>query len=144
MHKGAFCLFPFQWTYYCHSSKSTGKETGRTHLCALNFKNWMFSISIFKKKPNSYILFLTLPWKMYRGNGWTIIQIQCDFRIGSLHYLILQKKKCFTFSTLIMDYFEMNWIILKTLCFQWLFWQKTKTLQRRRAASSKKMGGGAQ
>ena len=100
MHKGAFCLFPFQWTYYCHSSKSTGKETGKTHLCALNFKNWMFSISIFKKKPNSYILFLTLPWKMYRGNGWTIIQIQCDFRIGSLHYLFLQKKKCFSFSTL--------------------------------------------
>ena len=23
---GAFCQFPFWWIYYCHSSKSTGKE----------------------------------------------------------------------------------------------------------------------
>ena len=26
---------PFRWIYYCHSSKSTGKETGKTHLCAV-------------------------------------------------------------------------------------------------------------
>ena len=30
-----FCQFLFRWIYYCHSSKSTGKETGKTHLCAL-------------------------------------------------------------------------------------------------------------
>ena len=35
VHRGAFCQFPFQWIYYCHISKSTGKETGKTHLCAL-------------------------------------------------------------------------------------------------------------
>ena len=35
LHRGAFCQFPFQWIYYCHSSKSTWKETGKTHLCAL-------------------------------------------------------------------------------------------------------------
>ena len=22
VHRGAFCQFPFQWIYYCHSSKS--------------------------------------------------------------------------------------------------------------------------
>ena len=33
MHRGAFWLFSFRWIYYCHSSKSTGKETGKTHLC---------------------------------------------------------------------------------------------------------------
>ena len=27
-HRGALCKFPFRWIYYCHSSKSTGKETG--------------------------------------------------------------------------------------------------------------------
>ena len=32
-HRGAFCQFPFRWIYYCHSSKSNGKETGKTHLC---------------------------------------------------------------------------------------------------------------
>ena len=35
LHRGAFCQFPFWWIYYFHSSKSTGKETGKTHLCAL-------------------------------------------------------------------------------------------------------------
>ena len=35
LHRGAFCQFPFRWIYYCHSSKFTGKETGKTHLCAL-------------------------------------------------------------------------------------------------------------
>ena len=35
LHRGAFCQFPFRWIYYCHSSKSIGMETGKTHLCAL-------------------------------------------------------------------------------------------------------------
>ena len=35
LHSGAFCQFPFWWIYYCHSSYSTGKETGKTHLCVL-------------------------------------------------------------------------------------------------------------
>ena len=35
LHRVAFCHFPFRWIYYCHGSKSTGKETGKTHLCAL-------------------------------------------------------------------------------------------------------------
>ena len=34
-HRDAFCQFPFWWIYYCHSSKSTGKETVKMHLCAL-------------------------------------------------------------------------------------------------------------
>ena len=35
VHRGAFCQFPLRWIYYCHSSKSTGKEIGKTHLCAV-------------------------------------------------------------------------------------------------------------
>ena len=38
IHKGAFCQFPFLWIYYCHSSKSTGKQTGETHLYAHGYK----------------------------------------------------------------------------------------------------------
>ena len=35
MHRGAFCQFTFRWIYYCHSSKSTGNETGKMHLSAV-------------------------------------------------------------------------------------------------------------
>ena len=35
LHRGAFCQFLFRWIYYCHSSKFTGKKTGRTHPCDL-------------------------------------------------------------------------------------------------------------
>ena len=35
MHRDAFYQFPFRWIYYCHSSKSTRKETVKTHLCAM-------------------------------------------------------------------------------------------------------------
>ena len=34
-HRGAFCQFPFRWIYYYGSNESTGKETGKTHLCVL-------------------------------------------------------------------------------------------------------------
>ena len=34
MHRGAFCQFPFWWGYYDGSNEFTGKETGKTHLCA--------------------------------------------------------------------------------------------------------------
>ena len=35
LHRGAICQFIFRWIYYCHSTKSTGKKTGKTHLCAM-------------------------------------------------------------------------------------------------------------
>ena len=35
LHRGAFCQFPFWWIYYYGSNKSTGKETGKMHLCAV-------------------------------------------------------------------------------------------------------------
>ena len=35
VHRGAFWQFPFRWIYYYSSNKSTGKETGKTHLCAV-------------------------------------------------------------------------------------------------------------
>ena len=35
LHRGAFCQFLFRWIDYCHSSKTTRKETGKTHPCAL-------------------------------------------------------------------------------------------------------------
>ena len=35
VHRSAFCQFSFRWIYYCHSSKSTGKETEKMHLCVV-------------------------------------------------------------------------------------------------------------
>ena len=35
VNRGTFCQFLFWWIYYCHSSKSAGKETGKTHLCVV-------------------------------------------------------------------------------------------------------------
>ena len=47
--RGAFCQFPFRWIYYCHSSKSTGKKTGKTNLCALVvYSNMCNRISMLK------------------------------------------------------------------------------------------------
>ena len=34
VHGGTLGQFPFRWIYHCHSSKSTGKETGKTTLCS--------------------------------------------------------------------------------------------------------------
>ena len=36
LHKGAFCQFPFRSIYNSGSNRSTEKETGKTHLCALH------------------------------------------------------------------------------------------------------------
>ena len=47
MHRGAFCQFPFRWIYYYGSIKATGKETGKTYLCAMG---WIF----FWLKEHSY------------------------------------------------------------------------------------------
>ena len=33
--QGVFCQFPFRWIYNYGSNKSTGKETGKMHFCAL-------------------------------------------------------------------------------------------------------------
>ena len=40
VHRDAFCQFLFWWIYYCHNSKSTGKETDKTHLCAVVKPNY--------------------------------------------------------------------------------------------------------
>ena len=34
VHRGAFFQYSFRWSYYYGSNKSTGKETGKSHLFA--------------------------------------------------------------------------------------------------------------
>ena len=43
LHRGAFCQSSLQWIYYYGNNKSTGKETGKTHLCALHDKRFQSS-----------------------------------------------------------------------------------------------------
>ena len=73
MHRGAFCHFPFRCIYYCHGSKSTGKETGKMHLCGLF---WRF-VGQFVKE------FLAI------CNFWEVRSFfnSVSFRIGVLKYL---------------------------------------------------------
>ena len=40
LHRYAFCQFPFLWIYYNGSNKSTGKETDKSHFCALHSSEW--------------------------------------------------------------------------------------------------------
>ena len=53
VHRGAFWQFPFRWIYYCHSTNSTGKETGKMHLCGAlenTFKRWQSRPLYFETK----------------------------------------------------------------------------------------------
>ena len=58
VHRGAFCQIPFWWIYYYGSTKSTGKETGKTNLCALvQFssqieEHWLIVFSVNEALPN--------------------------------------------------------------------------------------------
>ena len=57
VYRSAVCQFPFWWIYCCHSSKSTKKETDKTHLCAVCWLNinivcinsWAILIRIIRK-----------------------------------------------------------------------------------------------
>ena len=77
MHRGAICQFLFRWIYYCHSSKSTGKKTGKTHLCALvRWDKWivnqgsdvssiiLFIIS-YRHRPLKTLYFCICKFKIY-------------------------------------------------------------------------------
>ena len=57
VHRGAFCQFPFRWIYYYGSIKSTGKKTGKTHLCAV-----YNSILRFAKALGCYSIGLIKHW----------------------------------------------------------------------------------
>ena len=37
VHRGAFCQFTLRCIYYYGSNKSTGKETGKMHLCVMQY-----------------------------------------------------------------------------------------------------------
>ena len=39
LHRAAFCQFPFLWIYYCHSSKSNGKENAPLNMHYSLLKN---------------------------------------------------------------------------------------------------------
>ena len=62
LHSGAFCQFPFRWIYYCHSSKSTGVETGKMHLCAMyDFVGLFECVVVFPQAPFRVRMFPTMP-----------------------------------------------------------------------------------
>ena len=62
LHRGAFYQFPVRWIHYCHSSKSTGKETGKMHLCALH---WWKKLTSEVTKVEFHILFNQLFYEIH-------------------------------------------------------------------------------
>ena len=53
VHRGAFCQFPFRWIYYYGSNESTGKEIGKTHLCAVGCYGWHLKMHWHFQRPSS-------------------------------------------------------------------------------------------
>ena len=92
LHRGAFCQFPFR---YYGRNKSTGKETGKTHLCGIGF--------------------LWLSWVLNAGLSKRQVRIASDFskRPGSLLFKIFQIFLAFlqhsTKYATVSDYFELEW-----------------------------------
>ena len=75
MHRGTFCQFPFRWIYYYGSNKSTGKETDKTHLCAL-YEN--------RKTPPSgyYVLNIISYFALFRAKT----------KFCTIYYVLVTKK----------------------------------------------------
>ena len=56
-NRSAFCQFPFRWIYYCLSSKSTGKETGKMHLCAATQRIILKIVRFYVAPPGGFFSF---------------------------------------------------------------------------------------
>ena len=53
LHRDAFCQFLFRWIYYCYNRKSSGKETGKTHLCAVHKPNIIVNLKMEQNSNSS-------------------------------------------------------------------------------------------
>ena len=49
----------FQWIYYYGSNKSTGKKTGKMHLCAVRERRTKIDLETFDTKANNAKLWLS-------------------------------------------------------------------------------------
>ena len=74
VHRGAFCQFLFRWIYYCHSSKSTEKETGKMHLCTLW---WSCLLTIYCGGPEVCLIFFR-----HGEVDWILLYVMC-MRFGA-------------------------------------------------------------
>ena len=94
-HRGAFCKFPFRCIYYYGSNKSTGKETGKTHFCAVlskkrfksNEESMLAALFCFFKTdyPASYAFFLmSLEFQMMIGNTETGITFTLNTGVSKI------------------------------------------------------------
>ena len=82
VHRGAFCQFPFWWIYYYGSNKSTGKETGETHLCAVYIKHrsnqtkhyhLQLQANPLKNVQKNFSIYgrnRIVPWHFFKILGW--------------------------------------------------------------------------
>ena len=97
------CVFPvaFGWIYYCHSSKSTGKETGKTHPCAVEA---IFLLGVrtpccyeFKKKLVPIVQWWqTAQWlKVWLGFVLFVWPSSSNFRRKTLSYISTSNQRLY-------------------------------------------------
>ena len=95
-----FCQFLFRWIYYYHSDKSTGKESGKTHLSALLQFPKMFS----------YISFY---WRVKARKASKSRHL--SFKIVHL-FFVIQKIKCVKCVTTFHESQQNKHMVLKPRC----------------------------
>ena len=77
MHRSAFCQSSFWWIYYWrNSSISTGKETGKTHLCAMFRDQFLCLTKVSDQNISIYFLLRVAIWKEKRQPGRIYFQIE--------------------------------------------------------------------
>ena len=83
LHRGAFYQFPFRWIYYCYSSKSTGKETAKTHLCALGHQNDCLYLLVIHSNLITHIPF---HWLNYQFIGMLLSYAMLTYLVCKFEY----------------------------------------------------------
>ena len=72
LHRCAFCQFLFRWIHYNGSNKSTGLETGKSHLCVLGW--W---------KANSIVVTTVLKYRTFEKRNFEDTKVQfASFQSG--------------------------------------------------------------
>ena len=125
LHRGAFCQFLLRWIYYYGTNKSTGKETDKTHLCALV---WLAILNLVRHSCELYASHLSIKNCHFHLTGtisWFLSQnkalinfLQCmDNACNQLWREIWKKKEVKeTILTLFLTRILQSWLFEYTIC----------------------------
>ena len=87
-HRGVICHFLFRRIYYCHNSKSTGKKTGKTHLCAV-VDTWLWHSAVVI--THHTVQPVVKQWSSHKGHHTLVTSHICVFAFLTLNRGFLRK-----------------------------------------------------